>query len=232
MNTFNDHVAAIRNIISKGAASKDLRITDRLIGHFLNIARSSLIDKFKSPLNYQTICFILEKSSLSFVCPSCIDLPETCNEVSRTSDPIPSVIITKDIPMESIIVRTIDGTVIGRRSATNNKYKQYSLSNTNKTAGWDIFNGHIVIFADRHIPVILVDVLAMNPEEVSILPVCTETQVNNTCSSGNQEYPINPKAVGALYDLTIKMLSMSYNFGEDSKSDARDLAIQVLRKSK
>lgn len=230
MNTFNDHVAAIRNVISKGAASKDLRITDRLIGHFLNIARASLIDKFKSPLNYQTLCLTIETSTMAEACPTCIDIPEACTNIGRSTIKLPNVIVENIV--NPVIVRTIDGTQIGRMTATNNKHKRYSLAHTTLTLGWDIQNGDLIIFSDKPVPpLVLVDLLAANPEEITSLPECNNTTVTN-CSSGTQEYPINPKALGALYDLTIKLLANAYNFGEDSRADARDLALKIINKTR
>lgn len=228
--TFTDHVAAIRNIISKGAASKDLRISDRLIGHFLNVSRASLIDKFPSDINWQTICMPMTATTMSSVCPDC-ELPEGCDTVLKSVDSLPAL-IGKDA-MKCLTVRLIDGTILGKKSLTNNKYSKHSLViKSNQKQGWFIYNQHLYVISDHNIPLVYVDGLFADPSQINEYTPCTEGTPTSTCSDSSMVYPVDVKAVSTIYDFTLRMLSQAYRFGEDSHADARDLAIQVLRDSK
>ena len=224
--TYTDHIAAIRNIISKGAASKDLRITDRLIGFFLNTARAALIDKYPSQSNWQTICTPLIESSIASVCTNCT-LPETCTVLLRSSEPIPST-VTMNKP---IIVRTIDGTPLGYGTLSSIKYSEFSLTQSAPSAkGWFIHNQYLYVYSDRKIPLVLVDGIFADPNSVSSLPSCSSTTETTTlCSDSSMLYPIDAKATQAIHDLALKSISNAYRFGEDTRTDARDLALSVLR---
>ncbi len=225
--TFTDHIAALRNIISKGAASKDLRITDRLIGHFLNIARASVIDKYPSQSNWQTICSPLIESSVASVCTDC-NLPEACTVLLRSTDPIPST-VTMHKP---IVVRTIDGTPLGFGNLSSIKHAQYSLTQSSTSAkGWFIHNQYLYVYSDRKIPLVLIDGIFADPGQISNLPSCSSSAGTTavTCSNSEQLYPVDAKAIGTIYEMALKNLSNAYRFGEDTRTDARDLAVSVLR---
>lgn len=229
--TFNEHIAAIRNIISKGAASKDLRISDRLIGHFLNISRATLIDKFPSDINWQTICMKLSSTTMSDICPDCV-LPEGCNTVLKSIDPIPAL-IGKD-NMKSLTVRLIDGTILGKKNLTNNKYSGYSLAvNSFEKQGWFIYNQYLYVISSENIPVVFVDGLFADPSKINEYTPCKESNSSNSiCSESSLIYPVDVKSISSIYELTLRLLSQAYRFGEDTTNDARDLAIQVLKNSK
>jgi len=226
--TYTDHVAAIRNLISKGAASKDLRITDRLIGHFLNIARASVINKFPSSSNWQTICVALETGALSDICTDCV-LPETCTSLMRSIASIPNTVTSTKEP---ITVRTIDGNTISKGSLQNQKHKEYSLTQQNNKISWFIYNQSLYLISDRTIPMVFVDGIFSTPEDISNLTNCEDTTTSGNCFDGSMLYPIDAKAVNAVYELTMRMLSQAYRFGEDRSTDARDLAIDVLKNNK
>lgn len=228
--TYNDHVAAIRNIISKGAASKDLRISDRLIGHFLNVSRASLIDKFPSDINWQTICMQMTPTTMSSVCPDC-ELPEGCDTVLKSVDALPALIGQN--AMKCLTVRLINGTILGKKNLTNNKYGEHSLAmKSTQKQGWFIYNQHLYVISDHNIPLVYADGLFANPSEINEYSPCTDTNPVSTCSESSMVYPVDVKSITTLYDLTLRMLSQAYRFGEDSATDARDLAVQVLRDSK
>lgn len=228
--TYTDHVAAIRNLISKGAASKDLRITDRLIGHFLNIARASVINKYPSQSNWQTICVALEEDDISSICADC-NLPENCETIMTSIDSIPATVTNTKEP---IVVRFIDGTVMSKSSFQNRKHSQYSLVQNTSTVGWFIYNQKLRIIGDRKPPMVFVDGIFSSPQAITDLTTCSEDAGNTstTCSDSSMLYPIDAKAVNAVYELTMRMLSQAYRFGEDRSTDARDLAIDVLRNNK
>lgn len=226
--TYTDHVAAIRNLISKGAASKDLRITDRLIGHFLNIARASVINKYPSTSNWQTICVDLEEGTLSDICTDCV-LPETCTSLMRSIATIPNTVTNTKEP---VVVRTIDGNIISKGSLQNQKHKKYSLTQQSNNISWFIYNQSLYVISDRLIPTIFVDGIFASPDEISNLTNCTDSSTSGNCFDGSMLYPIDAKAVNAVYELTMRMLSQAYRFGEDRSTDARDLAIDVLRNNK
>lgn len=43
--TLLEHVYAIRNILAHGPVSQDFRLSDRLISHYLQVARARLIEQ-------------------------------------------------------------------------------------------------------------------------------------------------------------------------------------------
>lgn len=226
--TFTDHIAAIRNLIAKGAASKDLKITDRLIGHFLNISRATVINKFPSISNWQTICMPLEESSISSVCADCT-LPTSCETLMKSTVPVPNTVTNITNP---VVVRTIDGASLGKGSIQNQKHSAYSLTQRENTKGWFIYNQYLYVFSEKNIPLVLVDGIFSSPEEVAILTPCTETSTDNNtttpCNDSSTIYPVDAKAIAAIYESTLKFLSQAYRFGDDTTTDARDLAKQIL----
>lgn len=68
------HVYAIKNLLSHGPASDDFRLSDRLIAHFLQVARAKLIEQkidkyyYISEQSYQDWCADLELSNFHNCC--------------------------------------------------------------------------------------------------------------------------------------------------------------------
>lgn len=72
--TLLDHVYATKNLFSRGVASDDFPLSNRLIAHFLQIGRALLIEQktdkyhFISEQSYQSLCVNLELSQFHNCC--------------------------------------------------------------------------------------------------------------------------------------------------------------------
>lgn len=73
-----EHIYAIKNVLAHGAASDDFNLSDRLIAHYLQVARARLIEQkidkyyYISEQSYQDLCLDLALSSFH----DCCDIPE------------------------------------------------------------------------------------------------------------------------------------------------------------
>lgn len=85
------HVYAVKDILSRGVASKDFRLSDRLISHFLQVARAKLIEQkidkyhFVSEQSYQNWCVTLELSDFH----NCCNGPSLDCKVLKSTSVIP-----------------------------------------------------------------------------------------------------------------------------------------------
>ena len=233
--TFNEHVSAIEIIISSGVASKDLRLSRRVIGHFLNVARSTLIKNSDTTYSRQGICIPMESTNFSDICRDC-ELPESCSAILKSTEPIPGLLSTIT---QSPIVRTIDGSPMGQTTLTNLRNTKYSLTQQS-TKGWFIFNGHLYIALSkdstdiRFIPLVILDAVFKSPEKISSLSICGGTDSNSICRENNttEDYPFPMELEGHLYTEAIRLLSNAYRFGNDSSNDARELAKSILQEGR
>jgi hypothetical protein len=89
--TLNEHVYAIRNLMSKGVSTNDAHFSLRLIAHFLNAARAILTERkadkyvYISEQTFQSLCLDLELSSFH----NCCTLPAQKCKVLRSKIKIP-----------------------------------------------------------------------------------------------------------------------------------------------
>lgn len=146
MATKLEHVYAIRNIIDRGPASDDTRLSNRLIEHYLKSARALLIKRKLdkqydiSVLNYQTLCVPLELKTY-YDC-SCVDMDlfPDC-KLLRSTCKIPKDIVGRW--STSLQVKTITGSVLSHTPITRNDLAKYSLANKTPKTGWFIENGYL-----------------------------------------------------------------------------------------
>lgn len=129
--TLLEHTYAIRNLLTKGPASKDTRISLELIAHFLKVSRALLTEQkadkynFISEQSFQSLCVPLVKGSLH----NCCDYPASKCLLLKSSSPIPKTLSTRWGDLSK--VTTLSGEVLSKTSVTANKLAKYSL--TNKT---------------------------------------------------------------------------------------------------
>lgn len=93
-----EHIYAIKNILSRGAASDDFRISNAEIYHHLKVARALLLkrklDKHHNitDLNFITICVPLEEATYHDC--SCIDADFDC-KVLKSRCALPTDLVAR-----------------------------------------------------------------------------------------------------------------------------------------
>lgn len=220
-----EHIYAVKNILSRGPASDDDRLSERLIGHMLNTSRAILLkrkmDKERSvnETNYQVICLPLTLSNFAD-CPNC-NLPNLTNcQIMKSTMAIPRPITTRW--GMSIRVRKIDGTIISPLNMTNKKYSQYSLA-SNTSIGWLLQGSTLFVIGPTHIPLVLLEVVLENPEDISSLDPCANVNSLTTpCFMLDEDFPIDPDLVMPMYQLTIQLLGYANSMIEDKVNDSSD----------
>lgn len=124
MDSRREHIYAVQNVLQRGPASDDNRISVRLIGHFLEVSRAILLkrkmdkERTANESNYQVICVPLVQGSYAD-CPNC-NLPSIGCTIMKSTYQLPEPILTRW--GMSYRVRKIDGTIIAPYNLTNNKY--------------------------------------------------------------------------------------------------------------
>lgn len=89
--TLLEHIYALKNILAHGPASADMRLSDRLIAHYLQVARAKLIEQkidkyyFISEQSYQDWCVQLELSNFH----SCCQGPDPDCQILRSTTVVP-----------------------------------------------------------------------------------------------------------------------------------------------
>ena len=89
--TLLEHVYAVKNLLAHGPAPDDFSYSNRLIAHFLKVARARLIqnkaDKYSfiSEQSYQSLCINLTKSNFH----NCCEAPDSECQVLKSTIEIP-----------------------------------------------------------------------------------------------------------------------------------------------
>lgn len=123
--TTKEHVYAIRNILSHGPSTDEFSFSDRLILHFLNVARAMLIEQKKflvSEQSYQSLCLDLTLSSFHNCCegpnPSCLIL--------KSIDPLPKLLNSRYY--SNIKVMDLEGRILPKVSLTQQRFSEYAIT--------------------------------------------------------------------------------------------------------
>ena len=210
-----EHIYAIKNIINRGIASDDSRISNRLILHFMNISRGMLLeqklDKYISMQDFQSLCIDLAGGSYHNCCD--IKIPTDCT-ILKSTIKLPQLLSAR---WGSFIkVTTLDGTILGETNITQSKNAKYSLTNNSPKTGWFIHDDYLYVINNTKLKKLLINGLWSNPESIAKYN-CPD---NQPCFSDLTEYPISPDLIPAMYQMVLKFISTSYSFPEDNVSDA------------
>lgn len=223
--TIKEHIYAIKNIISKGTSSDDLRITNRLIQHYFTLARNMLIkrriDKNNhiSESNYQSICIPLALATYD----QCTGVPSDINcQVLRSTCKLPKEIISKwDTTIKA---RFIDFTEIPRGTPNKTKYAKYSLTNQNSPY-YFLKDEHLFLLTSKPIKTIILRGIWEDPTNLTLN--CTLQSENNfSCHSQDDEFPLDSDLVLDTYKATLEALGIAYKFPEDTKGDSQDVQVR------
>ena len=225
MASINEHMYSIRGIISRGVSSDDSRITNSLIEHSLNMARATLLkqrmDKFDdiSESNYQPICITLQDSNPT-ECSLPFTLPNECM-VKKSTAKIPLRITARwGSPSR---VRFLDGRRIGNLTQAQAFDAQYSLSRPDLKASYFFQEQYLYILGDKNLKKVRLWDLFEDPKDADDI---------SSCPVDTEAWPIDSDLVIPLYQLTLQLMGIAYNFPEDAMNDARDVAPPQPQKAK
>lgn len=217
--TLLEHIYAVKNLLNSGPSSQSHRFTNRLIAHFLRNSRALLLkrklDKEKtiSQNNYQKFCLRLETADYA-QCPDC-DIPDFDCNLLRGVARLPSSIKTRW--GHTYVIRDILGNIIPPFSLTNNSLKQYSLTQQNNNLGWFESDQHLFVITDKDdLPIVVVEAVLEDPEEVAQMPVCGNGN-GPVCIEEYQadRFAIDPELVMPMYEMTLQLLGIGVRNPED-----------------
>ena len=219
--TLRTHVYAVRNLMSKGAASDDTSFSLRLIAHFLRITRGMLIEQKAnkyhsiSEQSYQSLCLNLEESNYH----NCCEGPDTKCKLLRSTIKLPRFLTTRWGDLTKVM--TLDGKVLSKTSMSTNKFSRYSLTNSDPKPGWFIHDNYLYIINNKHLQKVLLNSLFDNPEEIdSINCSSAETPCVEFLET---EFPVDSELIPPMYELTMKFLVNSLALPpKDNENDAKD----------
>lgn len=220
------HIYSIKNIISKGASSDDLRVTNRLIAHNFTLARAMMvkrrIDKSHniSDSNYQSICIPLELATYD----QCANIPSALGcQVLRSTCKIPKEIVTRwDTTIKA---RFLDYTEIPKGTPNKTKYSKYSL--TNKETPYYFLKDNYLYVLNTSSTLKLIIIKGIWEDPTNLNSDCALQAENNLpCNIWSDEFPLDPDLVLDTYKATLEMLGIAYKFPEDRRGDSQDVQIR------
>lgn len=227
--TFLEHIYAVKNLLDRGPSSQSFRFTDRLIAHYLKASRSLLLkrkldkEKMISENNAQRFCLRVEEKDFAD-CPQC-NVPEFNCGLYRGVLQLPNSIRTRW--GHTYTIRDIMGNIISPFHLTNNKYKEFSLTQNENNFGWFISNQYPYIIAEKNPGVIIIEGVFEDTEEVSNLPVCGEGDTG-ACIDFYEttRFALDPELVFPMYEMTLQFLGVGLQSTEDRLLNAADPKIQ------
>jgi hypothetical protein len=227
--TRNEHIYAIQNIINSGPMSDDNRFSNRLVHHFLKVARALLlkrkVDKYQIDVeNYQTICMPLCVTKFH----DCDCLPNLHCQILRSKYKLPQSISSR---WGSILkVSYFDGRTIGYQPLNSQTYSQYSrvASTQNKSIGWFIHNDYLYITNTLDLKAVLISGLFEEPEDVQDYSLCDSSGNESDDACYNPEtdsFPIDADLVMPMYEMVLNMMGVAAKYPEDNENNARSVQL-------
>jgi hypothetical protein len=214
-----EHVYAIKNLLSSGASSDDVRITNALILHFLSVVRSKLIqdkiDKysFVNEQSYQTVCLELEESSFH----DCCNLDYEDCPILKTKEAIPKLLQSR--LANNLKITDASGKVIPQINMTQLMYSKYS--DVPQMIGYFINNNKIIIVNNKNLKVILVSGIFDDPERIDSLN-CSGNEPSAPCNYLESQFPIDSDLVALMYEGVISLLTIHLRTTNDITNNARE----------
>lgn len=225
--TLLHHVYAVKNLLSRGAASDDFSYSSRLIAHFLQVTRGRLLEakadkyNFISEQSYQSLCADLELSSFH----NCCQGPLLECKVMKSVNPIPKFLNSRW--GNFLKVMDLAGTTIPEFNLTQNRYSKYAL--TNPGTGWFMHDNHIYIINNNFLEKVLLNALFDDPKAVSELN-CPDGPDGLCVDFMDQEFPIDTDLVDPMYKMTMEYLTNSMRLPGDLENNAKDVeTVQAIQ---
>lgn len=225
MATLKEHIYAVKNLLERGLASDDSRLSERFIAFLLKGARSQLlkekINKYKevSPLSYQTICVPLELSTYH----ECDCLPKEVGcKILKSKCHIPRELVSKW--GSSLTVLTASGRILDMSSLTQNDLTKYSDSNKKPKLAYFIENQHIYVMNDTKLKMVLLSAIWDDPEIVKEFCGCNSNNPDEPCYDPlNDDFPIDSELARPMRLLVVQELQNQYRMPEDNLNNAKSV---------
>lgn len=212
------HTLALKNILSHGTPSDDFSFSNRLIAHFLKVARAKLIEQkadkyhFISDQSYQSLCVDLVPSSYHNCCDTDVD---TC-QILKSIDIIPKFLNSRwDNFLKAM---DLTGNVIPEFNLTQNKFSKYALYKP--TTGWFLHDNHLYIINNVVLEKVLLNALFDDPSVVSLIN-CSST-TGNCNDPFDEEFPIDSDLVDPMYKMAMSFLLQGMQLPKDLENDTKD----------
>lgn len=203
MITVDEIIQRVQSAYSKGAQSKDTRLSPRHIYSAAIFARSTVLRRqydahgYVSDWNYQTLdCIELN------LCP--VNPLLTKTPVLRSKHRIPTIIHGK----KSLIIKgmnTLDGSIsFDKTTFNNNKYAEGSKFTASKPRLY-FEDGYANVTISKHLKALSLSAVFENPVEASLMPsLCQNESEDCTCIS---IFDLNFYLDASLSDAVVRMAS-------------------------
>lgn len=221
--TRDEHVYAIQNLINSGVPSDDNRFTNRLVYHFLKVARARLVKQkadrhnYIAEDNYQSLCMPLIKTTFH----DCDCVPNTECLILRSKYKIPKQLIP--YLGSTLQVYYFDGKSIGRIAVPTASKMNYSRIEEDPIA-YFFHDGYLFITGTLSLKAIQVYGVFEDVEDLSTYTICDETGAENSNPCYNPEtdtFPIDGDLVLPMYKMVIEILGIGMQSPEDNENNAR-----------
>jgi len=214
-----EHVYALKNILAHGPASDDFSFSDRLIAHFLSVARARLVEQkidkyhFISEQTYQDWCATLAPSNFH----NCCSVPSVGCVVLKTTSEVPKFLNSRWGNFLKVMDMT--GRVIPHITLTQNRLSQYAL--VPLAEGWFMHDNHIYLLNTTVLTNIIVNGLFNNPQEIH--EANCPTTGSNCADFMDETFPIDSDLIDPMYRLALELLLQSYKLPADIENNSRDV---------
>lgn len=226
MAKLREHIYAVKNILERGLASDDSRLSEKLIAFLLKTARSQLIkekiNKYKevSQLSYQTICVPLELTTYH----DCDCIPESVGcKILKSTCKIPRDLVSKW--GSSLTVLTASGRILDMSSLTQNDLTKYSDTNKNPKIAYFIENQHIYVLNNTDLKIVLLSAIWEDPEIINTFCKCNNGKLTEEpCYDPiDDDFPIDAELSRPMRLMVIQELQNMYRIPEDNLNNAKDV---------
>lgn len=215
------HVYALKNLLTKGVASDDFSLSNRLIAHYLQISRALLIERktdkyhFISEQSYQSLCVNLELSQFHNCCN---DVTLEC-KVLKSTTKLPKFLNSRW--GNFLKVMDLTGIVIPEFSRTSDALSKYALVTPKE--GWFLHDNYLYIVNSKVLETVLLNALFEDPQEIHDLNCPNKS--GECLDFMESEFPIDSDLVEPMYEITFKMLTRSFSIPKDNENDSSDTQI-------
>lgn len=216
--TLLQHVYALKNLLAHGAPSDDFSYSDRLIAHFLEVARARLIEEKIDKYHYiseqtlQSLCLTLAKSQFH----NCCDGPQSDCLVLKSTTQVPKFLNSRWGSFMKVM--DLEGRVIPDFNLTQNRFSEFAL--IQPETGWFMHDNYLYIVNNSFLEKVLLNALFDSPAEISDLNC--PTSGDNCPDYLDTEFPIDPDLVDPMYRLAMTFLIESIKLPKDEEQNASD----------
>lgn len=221
MQTIGQHLSNIRGLIKAYGRNQE-GYTDEGLYNLFSVSRNEILSnqlkKFHalSEQNWYQICMSLEVSK-SHNCACVPDYLEC--KVLKSKYKLPSTLTGRN--NSKIKVRTIGGKVVN--IVTEDEWYRKKDTETTNYYG-TIVNSYLVIWnAPLALKLVLISGIWSDVTALSIIPNCGDDQDDGTCYDPlTTLYPLQEELTKAVYELVLKMLSISTQIPQDQTNDSNE----------